>query len=214
MGLTSIAKRCEKLKRAKSSTNNALFLQQNKQLFGYIPVNGLPVPVADDQKHCAMEPLQAHLLLKNQDVPNYKGLQIPVVSTLNIPLWKDLLAGYWDTQLVGFLKYGFPLCIEKNHILIAEKINHKSALDFPQDVNTFLQEEIQEGAILGPFPEPPCNLHTSPFMTRDKPGSKNRRVIIDLSWPKGTSVNAGVDISHYADAEYVLTFPSIDKYHY
>ena len=98
----------------------------------------------------------------------------------------------------------FPYALEKNHTLIAEKINPKSALDFPQDVNTYLQEEIQEGVILGPFAEPPCALHTSHFMTRDKPGSQNRRVIIDLSWPKGTSVNAGVDINHYADAEYVF----------
>ena len=46
LGLTSIAKRCERLKRAKSSVKNRLFLQQNKELYGYIPVNGLPTPVS------------------------------------------------------------------------------------------------------------------------------------------------------------------------
>ena len=129
---------------------------------------------------------------------------------MNIPLWEQLLVGYWDTQLLGFLKYGFPLCIDPGHKLVAERINQKSAIDFPEDVNVYLQEELQDGAILGPFKQLPHKVHTSPFMTREKPGSKNRRVIIDLSWPQGSSVNAGVDINSYAGAEYILTFPSID----
>ena len=61
------------------------------------------------------------------------------------------------------------------------------------DVRAYLNEELADKAILGPFKDPPAGIHTSPFMTRDKPGAKNRRVIVDLSWPSGTSVNAGVD---------------------
>ena len=46
---------------------------------------------------------------------------------------------------------------------------------------------------VGPFDQHPCdNGHISPFMTRDKPGSDNRRVIIHLSWPLGGSVNSGI----------------------
>ena len=60
--------------------------------------------------------------------------------------------------------------------------NHSSAVDFPNDIITYLGEEIQHGAIIGPFdkcPIPEC--HFSPFMTRHKPNSINRRVIVDLS---------------------------------
>ena len=48
-------------------------------------------------------------------------------------------------------------------------------------------------------------------MTRDKSSSDHRKVIIDLSWPKGQSVNSGVDSDKYLDTEFVLTYPSIDN---
>ena len=47
-------------------------------------------------------------------------------------------------------------------------------------------------------------------MTREKPNAPNRRVIIDLSWPKNASVNAGVDKNSYLGSEFSLTFPTID----
>ena len=47
-------------------------------------------------------------------------------------------------------------------------------------------------------------------MTRDKPGSQNRRVIVDLSFPQDHSVNAGVDGNVYLKSEFLLTLPSID----
>ena len=72
-----------------------------------------------------------------------------------------------------------------------KKINHKSALKYQEYVSPSLKEEIENNAILGPFTEPPIdNLHTSSFMTREQSSSVNRRVIIDLSWPIGNSVNS------------------------
>ena len=66
--------------------------------------------------------------------------------------------------------------------------------------------------MLGPFHDPPLEgLHTSPFMTQDKSSSDKRRVIIDLSWPLGTSVNSGVSSDKYLGTEFVLTYPSIDN---
>ena len=47
-------------------------------------------------------------------------------------------------------------------------------------------------------------------MTRHKPDSNNRRVIVDLSWPHGFSVNDGVDKNSYMGTEFKLTFPTID----
>ena len=63
----------------------------------------------------------------------------------------------------------------------------------------------------GPFlvdPIPHC--HKSPLMTREKPHSDHRRVIVDLSWPKGFSVNSGVDKDSYLGTEFVLSLPTID----
>ena len=207
LGLLSIARKCDKLKKARTSAKNALFRAQNHQMFGFIPLDGVPKPSINNTDFGVMGPLEAHNILKNQDIANFQGLQIPVHSSLNVTLFEQLLKDYWDTQLPAFLKYGFPLCIDKNHVLKAEKINHKSATDHPGDVLTYLKEELEDKAILGPFKEPPVGIHTTPFMTREKPGAKNRRVIVDLTWPSGTSVNAGVDSDTYAGAEFILTFP-------
>ena len=66
--------------------------------------------------------------------------------------------------------------------------------------------------MLGPFSDPPIeNLHISPFMTRDKSSSTNRRVIIDLSWPLGNSVNSGVESDSYLGTDFILTYPSVDN---
>ena len=47
-------------------------------------------------------------------------------------------------------------------------------------------------------------------MTRNKPNSDRRRVIIDLSWPLGASVNAGIDKDTYLGSPFALTFPTVD----
>ena len=79
-----------------------------------------------------------------------------------------------------------------------------------QYVSTYLKEEIENNFVLGSFTEPPIkNLHTSPFMSREKLSSVNRRFIIDLSWPIGNSVNSGASGDRYLDIEFILTYPSI-----
>ena len=35
-------------------------------------------------------------------------------------------------------------------------------------------------------------------------------MIIDLSWPLGLSVNAGIDKNSYLDSDFALTFPTVD----
>ena len=87
----------------------------------------------------------------------------------------------------------FPLIITVT-LFRMKKISNKSALQYPSHVDAYLSDEINHGAMLGPFRDPPFNdLHISPFMTRDKSSSDKRRVIIDLSWSKSQSVNAGID---------------------
>ena len=47
-------------------------------------------------------------------------------------------------------------------------------------------------------------------MTREKPGAPHRRVIIDLSYPKGQSINAGICKDTYLGTPFILTLPTID----
>ena len=48
-------------------------------------------------------------------------------------------------------------------------------------------------------------------MTRDNSSSDKTRVIIDLSWPKGQSVNSSIDSDRYLNVDFVLTYRSIDN---
>ena len=47
-------------------------------------------------------------------------------------------------------------------------------------------------------------------MTRDKPGTPHRRVIIDLSFPHGKAVNSEISKDQYLGTDFILTLPSID----
>ena len=64
---------------------------------------------------------------------------------------------------------------------------------------------------MGPFKIPPFNsLHCSPMLTRPKVGSTNSRVIVDLRWPHGKSVNDMVCNNVYLGTNFKLKFPSVD----
>ena len=186
--------------------------EQSEFDFGFIP---LTEPVCYKGKVVNTEAVECPIKLchkvANTKVPNYMGARIPIVSQLNIPFWRQQLVDYWDSQLLDLLQYGFPLGYNRHCKLKNDMTNHKSAVDFPDDVQAYIDEERRHGAILGPFQTHPiANAHFSPFMTRHKPDSKNRHVIVDLSWPHGFSVNDGVDKNSYLGTEFKLTFPTID----
>ena len=53
-------------------------------------------------------------------------------------------------------------------------------------------------------------MHISPMMTRDKPNAPHRRVIIDLSFRQGQSVNAGIPKDQYLSTPFILKSPTVD----
>ena len=109
------------------------------------------------------------------------------------------------------IRFGFPLDYDREGNLHSQEVNHPSAVDYPEDINTYLAEEIQYDAILGPYDTKPIkNLHISPMMTREKPNAPARRVIIDLSFPQGQSVNAGIPRDQYLTTPFVLKLPTVD----
>ena len=150
----------------------------------------------DYSKPHSLEYLDIHRKVRADGRPNFCGLQLPGPSKLNSEQFFEYLSDYWDWQIPFFVKFRFPLYIDRNNKLQSDLINHKSALQFPDHVEHSLKEEIQHQAILGPFSTPPIPLHTS-FLTREKSGLDKRRVIVGLSWPQGASVNDAVDDSSY-----------------
>ena len=149
-----------------------------------------------------------HKRLKEDGRTNFRGLQLPVQSKLNYQKFAEYLKDYWDWQLPLFIKFGFPFDIKDEDNI---KINYKSAILNPKDTEAYLQEEIKHNAILGLFSTPPFPVHTSPFLTQDKANSETKRVIVDLSWPLGQSVNNQVASNNYVDRDFILTLPTIDN---
>ena len=95
--------------------------------------------------------------------------RIPLKTQLYIDEWQVALQGYWESQFIKLLLFGFPLGFDRNStVLFDNKIIH-TLLTFLLTV-VFLNEEIQFGAILGPFPTDPIpGCHKSSFMIREKP---------------------------------------------
>ena len=171
----------------------------------------LKVTIDCQPKHCNCDPLVLHKKIKDSGDYNFMKSQITVTSQLNPEVWESLLTDYWDNQLCSLIRFEFPLDFQRDNPLKSNLDNHTSAKIYPQDVEAYLAEEIGYEAILGPFKEPPLqDLHVSPFMTREKPNAPHRRVIIDLSFPKGLSVNAGIGRDKYLGTPFLLKLPTID----
>ena len=198
-----------------AAANNSTFVSWNEQTqdkFGFIPLGDLTLPNIDLQKQSTENIFDIHRRIKVSGNHNYMGTQIQIQSQLKPDIWQKYLNNYWDSQLVLLLRYGFPLDFDYASPLKSVHQNHSSATDHTEDVKAYLTEEKDFGAMLGPFQEPPIgNLHISPFLTRDKPGGAHRRVIVDLSFPHGYSVNAGVQSDTYLGTPFLLTLPTIDN---
>ena len=179
---------------------------------GFITLGDLKLPQVVSPKQTSLDPLQLHKKIKNSGEYNYLQSQFTVDSQLKPEVWDKLLQGYWDRQLPLLIRFGFSLDFDQRTSLVSHLDNHSSAKAYPDNINAYLQEEITHKAILGPYTQPRlAGLHRSPFMTRDKLDSPHRRVIIDLSFPHGNSVNSGIARDTYLDTPFILKLPTIDN---
>ena len=191
------------------------FIMSTKQLgsnFGCIPLTPMLL-YQGSHKTWQQVPgvLQAHEMIRERGMPNFLGLRIPVKTNLKISSWREHLCDYFDKQLCDLIEFRFPLDCDRSRQLESTLLNHASARNFSEHIDKYLQEELEFEAILGPFDHPPIHMHMSPFMTREKSGSDSRRAIIDLSFPKGLSVNDGVAKNSYLGTEFQMHYPSVDS---
>ena len=152
-------------------------------------------------------------LVSRTGVPNRFKAKIPIHTNWNIPRLKQYLHNYHDLEVVEWLEFGFS--ISRDASLPdpqPAQLNHKGAELFPQEIENYLENEIKMGAIIGPFTIPPflCKIGISPLSSRKKKGSHQRRVILDLSYPFGLSVNDGIPKDSYCGNKIKLTYPTID----
>ena len=146
---------------------------------------------------------------------NFNGCRIPIPnSKLNIQKWREKLLRYEDSIVCDLLEFGFPLDINKSTKLsFNERRNHKGAREFPEFIDKYLERECDAMRIVGPFSENPLSvpLVVSPMNTVPKSSADERRVIVDLSWPLGASVNEGISKEKYLGEIIDLHYASVEQ---
>lgn len=163
----------------------------------------------------ALDKARTHMLIYNATrataVPNYVANKQLLASNMKIDTWRHMLQNYQDRKICEFLEFGWPIGYVSENITEPTLTNHKSACDYQEDIDTFISKECKLGAMLGPFDEPPFVPWTqiSPMMTRTKKDTDARRVIIDLSFPTGHSVNTGIPKGQAAGISTAYTLPAI-----
>ena len=133
-------------------------------------------------------------------VTNRLPMECLVVNTpLNRQAWQAALVNHPDRQLVHFLvegiRQGFRIGFDYSmHSTKSKTGNMKSACDNPVPVNQYLDKELTLGRIFEVRPELGKVVHISKFGVIPKSGQPGKwRLILDLSSPRGSSVNDGVD---------------------
>ena len=152
-----------------SSKDYTACIQQNGDQFGYIPLYDLKLYYGPEVTWENIPSiLQAHKLIRQSGVPNFLNCRTPVQTKLNPARWRYYLTDYWDKQLPDLIQYGFPLDFDRKCPLSSSDTNHASALNYETHVDEYIQEELEHGALYGPFQDVDFNIHVSPLMTREK----------------------------------------------
>ena len=184
--------------------------------FGFLPLEIIHMKVEHDNG-ILQEPdmctwiRKAQKQVENSGVCNYQGVRIPVPSGLKIYNWRNYLKHYDFQILSEYLHFGFPLSIDYNLLQFNNKVdNHPSAYQYTQGVDKYFKEEVKFNAMVGPMKETPFAIHYSPLMARSKPDG-GTRVIVDLSWPIGASVNNAVPDDYFDFFKFQLKYPTVDN---
>ena len=88
-------------------------------------------------------------------VPNHMGARIPIVSGLNIAEWRRMLNGYHDACIVDYLEYGWPVDYTATTPPTTTIKNHSHEPLKLQAIREYVEKELQHGAMLSPFDQPP-----------------------------------------------------------
>ena len=144
--------------------------------------------------------------------------RVPQLGSINSPLsarlleWQSRLQCHPDQSFANYIlqgiEQGFRVGFDYSHLLCSAKRNMPSALEHPEVVERYLGEECSARRILGPFRKGDIpDLHINRFGVIPKgKGTGKWRLITDLSFPEGASVNDGI-----SSELCTLQYTSVDK---
>ena len=130
-----------------------------------------------------------------------KSCFCPLPSSISSPIiilpLASYLSGHPDRELVDFLIRGFTDGFDIMYggsLSSSYPTNLRSTEEFHTEVSSAIQFEVSAGHTAGPFLQPPFPItHCSPLgAVRKSPNSLKVRLILDLSQPRGASINEGI----------------------
>lgn len=131
------------------------------------------------------------------------------VTPLSLAAWEQALKLHPDQSFVHYIlsgiKYGFHIGADRASLSLKPATgNLPSVHQHPQLVQKHITEEVSAHRLLGPLPDHlVAHCHASPIGLIPKPHQPGKwRLIVDLSSPRGNSVNDGIAVSachmHYS----------------
>ncbi len=135
-----------------------------------------------------------------------------VATPLRAHVWEKALRGHPDRAFSRYvcegLREGFRIGFRRGTPLRSASSNKPSALLHPEVVSAYIRRELALKRMLGPFPTEGFHpdLHISKVGVVPKGHEPGKwRLITDLSFPQGRSVNDGIDSSLCS-----LTYTTVD----
>ena len=133
----------------------------------------------------------------------FNPLPLRVVSPIRVDILEQFLRNYpcpgtRDYLLAGF-RHGFDIGFRGTFTEVDSRPrNLRSARENVEGVSEAIAKELRRGHTSGPFPFPPFpHTHCSPIGAAPKPDG-SVRLILDLSSPRGDSVNDGISQEDFA----------------
>ena len=123
------------------------------------------------------------------------------------------LVDYEDKEVIEFLKFGFPVR-NLGQVTGGNPVsNHRSATEHPSHIDSFVNTEVKDRAVIGGFSSNPFSTPAffSPLGSTERRDSDDRRIIMDLSFPRGGSINDMIPKDEYLGQQVWLTFPRVDE---
>ena len=146
-------------------------------------------------------------------MPNFLGAKHLVHSRFNVDVWSHYLEHYQDRVIIDFLRYGWPINYQSDVLVSSSFHNHPSAVKNSSYLYTYIAKELSYQSVFGPFHCNPFNADCviSPLLCVPKRDSVEIRVIHDLSFPEGLSLNDGISSDYYLELFCKLRLPGIDR---
>ena len=158
--------------------------------------------------------IAAHKEVVRSKKYNFQGCKIPIPTNIRYDRLGDALGDTVtpkECKILKLLRFGMPLDCKSGYGISKPQKNHHSATGFKDAISLYLGKGIHSKAMLGPFEQSPiAGLCYSPLMSVPKEDT-DRRVIVDFSFPPGSSINDGIPQFSYLDCGTDFNLPTIQS---